>query len=67
MAIVVVDGELSVPQLQQALRSSLASFSIPSRWKLQREALPTNPAGKVDKPTLAAQARAEIAQQRAGA
>jgi acyl-CoA synthetase (AMP-forming)/AMP-acid ligase II len=67
MAIVVVEGDLSVPVLQQQLRGSLASFAVPTLWRLQKEPLPTNPAGKVDKPVLAAQARDEVAQQRAQA
>jgi len=67
MAIVVVDGDLTVAQLQQQLRTSLASFSVPSRWRLQKEALPTNSAGKVDKPVLAAQARADVSAERAKA
>jgi acyl-CoA synthetase (AMP-forming)/AMP-acid ligase II len=67
MAVVVVEGELGVAQLQQQLRASLASFAVPSRWRIQHEPLPTNPAGKVDKPALAAQARTELAQERAKA
>ncbi|WP_029001038.1 class I adenylate-forming enzyme family protein [Azohydromonas australica] len=67
MAIVVAEGELTVQQLQQQLRSSLSSFAVPSRWRLQKEPLPTNHTGKVDKPALAAQARAELAQERSQA
>jgi acyl-CoA synthetase (AMP-forming)/AMP-acid ligase II len=67
MAIVVVDRDLTAQQLQQHLRSTLASFAVPSRWRLQKDALPTNPAGKVDKPALAAQARNDLAQERAKA
>jgi acyl-CoA synthetase (AMP-forming)/AMP-acid ligase II len=68
MAVVVIDREdLDVAQLDQQLRSSLASFAVPSRWRVQTDALPTNPAGKVDKPTLAAQARAEVAATRSAA
>jgi acyl-CoA synthetase (AMP-forming)/AMP-acid ligase II len=39
----------------------LASFAIPSRWQLRTDALPWNHAGKIDKATLVAQARAELA------
>jgi acyl-CoA synthetase (AMP-forming)/AMP-acid ligase II len=67
MAIVVVERDLTPQHLQGALRSSLASFAVPSRWRVQREPLATNHTGKVDKPALAAQARAEIAQERAKA
>jgi len=61
MAVVVVEGELTQQQLQDQLRGSLASFAIPSRWRLQKEPLPTNDTGKVDKKALQAQARAEPA------
>jgi acyl-CoA synthetase (AMP-forming)/AMP-acid ligase II len=68
MAVVVIEREgLDVAQLEQQLRRSLASFAVPSRWRVQTDALPTNPAGKVDKPTLAAQARAEVAAVRSTA
>jgi acyl-CoA synthetase (AMP-forming)/AMP-acid ligase II len=67
MAIVVVDGDLTAQQLQLDLRSCVASFAVPSHWRIQKEPLATNHAGKVDKPALAAQARAEIAQERAKA
>jgi len=60
MAVVVVEGDLDEQHLKEQLRSSIASFAVPSRWRIQKEPLPTNPAGKVDKPALAAQARAEL-------
>lgn len=53
-AVVVVDGEHTVEQLLARLRSSLSSFAVPSRWRLQREPLPANDAGKVDKAALLA-------------
>jgi acyl-CoA synthetase (AMP-forming)/AMP-acid ligase II len=62
MAVVVVDREVSVAQLQDGLRGQLASFAVPSRWRVQTEPLLTNPTGKVDKPALVALARAELAQ-----
>jgi len=58
MAVVVVAAPTTAAQLQEQLRDKLASFAVPSRWKLQQEPLPTNQTGKVDKPALAAQARA---------
>jgi acyl-CoA synthetase (AMP-forming)/AMP-acid ligase II len=64
MAVVVIEGDLTAQQLKEQLKGNVASFAIPSRWRIQKEPLPTNPAGKVDKPVLAAQARAEIAQER---
>ena len=65
MAVVVVEGDLTAPQLQEQLRGKVASFAVPSRWRLQKEPLPTNHAGKVDKPAISAQVRAELAQQQA--
>jgi acyl-CoA synthetase (AMP-forming)/AMP-acid ligase II len=62
-AIVVVEGELTPQHLQEQLRTSVASFAVPSRWRLQTEPLPTNHAGKVDKAVLIVQARAECAQE----
>lgn len=61
MAVVVLEGEQTPDQLKEQLRGKLASFAIPSRWRLQREPLPTNQTGKVDKAALSAQARAELA------
>jgi acyl-CoA synthetase (AMP-forming)/AMP-acid ligase II len=63
MAIVVVDADLTVEQLQAQLRSKVSSFAVPSRWRLQREALPTNDAGKVNKTLLSAQVRSELDSQ----
>jgi steroid-24-oyl-CoA synthetase len=64
MAVVVVEGDLTASQLREQLKGNIASFAIPSRWRIQEEPLPTNPAGKVDKPAISAQARAELAQER---
>ncbi len=64
MAVVVVRNELdelNEQQLQQQLRGTLASFAIPSRWRIQKEPLLTNMTGKIDKSAMAAQARAELA------
>jgi acyl-CoA synthetase (AMP-forming)/AMP-acid ligase II len=54
MAVVVVDGEASVEGLAAGLRQRLASFAVPTRWHLQREPLPVNQTGKVDKASLLA-------------
>ena len=67
MAVVVVEGDLTPQQLQDQLRGKVSSFAVPSRWRLQKEPLPTNDAGKVDKRTLSAQVRAELAGQNAKA
>ena len=60
MAVVVADSDVTSEQLKAGLKGQIASFAIPSRWRLQQEPLPTNPAGKPDKPTISAHARAEL-------
>ncbi len=55
MAVVVAERELTPDYLRAQLRSSVASFAVPSRWRLQQEPLPMNNSGKVDKPALIAQ------------
>lgn len=57
MAVVVVSGVLTAEQIQQSLKQKIASFSVPSRWRIQSTPLPTNPSGKVDKPLLIQQER----------
>ena len=63
MAVVQVEGDVTEGQLRQQLRGKVASFAVPSRWKLQAESLPTNHTGKVDKAALSRQARAELAKE----
>jgi acyl-CoA synthetase (AMP-forming)/AMP-acid ligase II len=60
MAVVVVAGELTSQHLQEQLRTRVASFAVPSRWRLQTEPLPVNQTGKIDKAALVAQACAEL-------
>jgi acyl-CoA synthetase (AMP-forming)/AMP-acid ligase II len=67
MAIVVVETDLTADELRDKLRATLSSFAVPSRWRIQKEPLATNHSGKIDKPVLAAQARAELAEERARA
>jgi acyl-CoA synthetase (AMP-forming)/AMP-acid ligase II len=55
MAVVVVEGDLTSEQIREKLRPSLASFALPSRWRVQKEPLPVNPAGKIDKALLGTQ------------
>ena len=62
MAVVVVDTELTIDQIKSRLQGQIASFAVPSRWRLQKDPLPTNPAGKPDKPAISAQARKELQQ-----
>jgi acyl-CoA synthetase (AMP-forming)/AMP-acid ligase II len=65
MAVVVVEGDLTASRLQEQLRGKVASFSVPSRWRLQQDPLPTNHTGKVDKAAISAQVRAELTPQQA--
>jgi acyl-CoA synthetase (AMP-forming)/AMP-acid ligase II len=59
VAIVVVAGEHTPEQLQEQLRSQVASFAVPSRWRIQTEPLPVNQTGKVDKAALIARTPGE--------
>jgi acyl-CoA synthetase (AMP-forming)/AMP-acid ligase II len=52
MAAVVVESGITADDLAASLRSRLASFSIPTRWWLQTDALPTNQTGKIDKAAI---------------
>lgn len=65
MAVVVVHEDLTTEQIKSCLKGQIASFAVPSRWRLQRDPLPTNPAGKPDKPAISAQARIELQKQNA--
>ena len=61
MAVVVADTDLTVEALQAGLRGRIASFAMPSRWRVQKEQLPTNHTGKVDKAAISMAARVELA------
>ena len=61
MAVVVTDGDVTAEQLKADLKGKLSSFAVPTRWRVQNEHLPTNPAGKVDKNAISAGIRAELA------
>jgi acyl-CoA synthetase (AMP-forming)/AMP-acid ligase II len=64
VAVVVVDagtGAVTGVELRERLRGKVASFAVPSRWRVRTEPLPTNHAGKVDKVAISAQVRAELA------
>ena len=41
IAVVVAEGEVTAAQLQEQLRSKVASFAVPTRWRLQTDPLPT--------------------------
>jgi acyl-CoA synthetase (AMP-forming)/AMP-acid ligase II len=49
MAVVVTDGGPTEVELRHELRHRLASFAIPTRWRLITEPLAVNQTGKVDK------------------
>jgi long-chain acyl-CoA synthetase len=53
-AVVVVEAGVTVEELRAFASAELASFEVPSRWWLRREALPVNGAGKVLKQEIAA-------------
>ena len=63
-AVVVVDHPSSSEAIEAHVRTRLASFAVPTRWWFQTAPLPVNPTGKVDKPAVVAQVRAELAPQR---
>ncbi|MFE7566783.1 class I adenylate-forming enzyme family protein [Streptomyces sp. NPDC057539] len=53
-AVVVVDDDrLTSEALTAELRTVLASFAVPTRWRIEREPLPTTHSGKIDKKALA--------------
>jgi len=56
--VVTADDAVTLASLAQALRGTVSSFAVPSRWHLQREPLPTNQTHKVDKQALLALAHA---------
>ena len=56
--VVTADDTLTPADLAQALRGTVASFAVPSRWHHQRQPLPTNHTHKVDKQALLALVRA---------
>lgn len=60
-AVVVTDPSCSDVSVQQAVRATLASFSVPSWWRFQKESLPVNATGKIDKAAVIAEVRAAIA------
>jgi acyl-CoA synthetase (AMP-forming)/AMP-acid ligase II len=61
MAVVVTDRDLTAEDLKGFIKSKVSSFAVPSRWHTQRDPLPTNPTGKVDKIALSAEFRAAAA------
>jgi acyl-CoA synthetase (AMP-forming)/AMP-acid ligase II len=64
-AVVVVDEGYASPAIETHVRMRVASFAVPTFWRFQTEPLPVNPTGKIDKPAVVAQVRAEHAGQRA--
>jgi acyl-CoA synthetase (AMP-forming)/AMP-acid ligase II len=62
MAVVSVLEDVTPEFLREQLTGRLASFAIPAHWQLVRETLPVNHSGKIDKPAIAAAARAARAE-----
>ena len=60
MAVVSVTEGETPESLRDQLAGRLASFAIPTRWQLIWETLPVNHSGKIDKPAIAAAARASL-------
>lgn len=59
MAVVVVDDDaLTQARLTGELKKRLASFAVPTLWRVQREPLPVNLTGKVDKAAVVASVNA---------
>jgi len=54
MAVVVVEKDLTAGDLARELRTRLASFAVPTRWRIERDPLPTTHSGKIDKKAVAA-------------
>ncbi|MER5437663.1 class I adenylate-forming enzyme family protein [Streptomyces sp. NPDC002790] len=60
MAVIAIENGLTEQRLREELRSRLSSFAVPTRWDLREETLPTNHSGKIDKKSLAEEARAAL-------
>jgi acyl-CoA synthetase (AMP-forming)/AMP-acid ligase II len=65
MAVVVVDGDQTADELKTKVRERLASFAVPSLWRIQKEPLPVNQTGKIDKTGLRSGILAEWSAQKA--
>jgi acyl-CoA synthetase (AMP-forming)/AMP-acid ligase II len=63
--VVVVHEGFAAAAIEAHVRTRLASFAVPTWWRFQTEPLPVNPTGKIDKPAVVAQVRAELAGERA--
>ena len=53
-------GRETGESLRTQLTDRIASFAIPSRWRIQNSPLPTGHSGKIDKATIAGEARAAL-------
>jgi long-chain acyl-CoA synthetase len=49
------DAEITPTTLRDRARGALASYSIPTRWQIGHQPLPTNDVGKIDKRVVIAQ------------
>ncbi|WP_040167338.1 class I adenylate-forming enzyme family protein [Microbacterium gorillae] len=66
VAVVVAAGEVDETALAAGVRSAIASFAVPSRWVVLDEPLPTNHAGKIDKPRVVREIGARLTAEVAG-
>jgi acyl-CoA synthetase (AMP-forming)/AMP-acid ligase II len=62
-AVIVVDEGYASTAIEAHVRTRVASFAVPTWWRFQTDPLPVNPTGKIDKPAVVAQVRAERAER----
>lgn len=65
MAVVSAEPGRGADALRAEVKALLASFAVPSLWKVQHEPLPTNQTGKIDKMAIRRAALAEREQAEA--
>ena len=58
--MVYATGDVTGESLRAQLTDRLASFAIPSRWRIQDAPLPTGHSGKIDKTAIAVEAGAAL-------
>lgn len=65
MAVVSVDRDCTADDLKTQARARLTSYAVPTKWKIQRDPLPTNQTGKIDKGAIKRAALAKLNTQTA--
>lgn len=63
MAVVVVESDIAAEEIRAQLKPKLASFAVPSLWRVQHDPLPTNHTGKIDKKLVSAEAIEQLKQK----